>query len=85
MSSPEDHEEHVEEQGDYYNPPDPVLRISRRLYGRLSNGGEVVREEGYVARRSLLKHLNQLGVVRTEELDVFTNFRVFEFLRIILQ
>lgn len=63
MSSPEDHENHHEEEGDYYNPPDPVLRVARRLYGRLINSGEVVREEGFAARTSLLKHLNQLGVV----------------------
>lgn len=64
MSSPEDHEHaEEEEQGAYYNVPDPVLRVARRLYGRLTQSGEVVREEGFVARSSLLKHLNQLGVV----------------------
>jgi DNA repair exonuclease SbcCD ATPase subunit len=71
MSSPEDHEHsEEEEQGAYYNVPDPVLRVARRLYGQLTQSGEVVREEGFVARSSLLKHLNQLGVkISKEELD----------------
>ena len=69
MSSPEDHEHHHEEEGDYYNIPDPVLRIARRLYSRLLSTGEVVREEGFVARTSLLKQLNQLGVVKFSDLQ----------------